>query len=107
MGSPLITTLAPGPVPQYPTDELVRLFVQFFDPLHADAPVDPTTVTITITPPNGLAPVVADLTDGVVRDGVGAYHYDFLVAVQGQHIFRWQSGGIVIASSGNCFFLAV
>jgi len=94
----------------YPVQELVRLVVQFLAPLEGNAPIDPTDVTVTVTPPDGQAPqytVDFESGGGIVRDGVGQYHYDFVPGIQGIWIYRWQSTGAAIASSGNNFFRGV
>ena len=88
---------------QYAVEETVRLTVTFTDKL-TNLPVNPTTVTLTLIPP-GSGPQV--ITDGIVNDSTGVYHYDLDVNAQGQWLYRWQGTGTAIASSGNNFFLAV
>ena len=94
----------------YPVQELVRLVVQFIAPLQGNAPVDPTDVTVTLTPPGDTEPQVTvdfESGGGIVRDGPGVYHYDFVPGLMGQWLYRWQGTGAVIASSGNGFFRGV
>jgi hypothetical protein len=91
----------------HPVQELVRLVVQFMAPLENNSLVDPTAVSVTITPPNGLAPDIVDSTSGIIRDDVGSYHYDFVPGIKGLWIYRFQGTGVVIASSGNMFFRCI
>ena len=89
----------------YPVNELVRLSVAFTDPLNNNEPVDPTTVSLTLTQPGAV--VQSPIIDGIARDSTGAYHYDLLVTLMGLWVYRWQGEGAVIASSGNGFFQAI
>ena len=93
----------------YPLQQLMRMSVKFLAPLYNNAPVDPTEVTLTLTPPNDGALITVDFVNGggIVKDSVGYYHYDFVPEVFGQWIYRWQGLGAVIASSGNGFFNVV
>lgn len=67
-------------------------------------PVNPTTVTVTITPPN-VAPYT--VTSGIVNSATGVYYYDLDVNAQGSWLYRWQGTGAAVASSGNNVFTAV
>jgi hypothetical protein len=93
----------------YPLLQMMRISVEFIAPLLNNAPVDPTDVSLTLTPPDEAAPIVVSFVNGsgVVKDSVGNYHYDFVAPTIGQYIYRWQGTGAAIASSGNSFFQVV
>lgn len=61
---------------------------------------DPTTVTVTIKPPNGPASIYTP-----VRDGVGAYHYDLALTVAGDYGYRFKGIGAVVAQSPDQHFV--
>jgi hypothetical protein len=85
----------------YPIQELVGLSVLFTDAV-SNLPVDPTLVTLTVTAPDDTN--TEYLPPDIVRDSIGAYHYNIAVNLVGLYIYRWQGTGAVIASSGNGFF---
>jgi hypothetical protein len=87
----------------YPINELVQVSVQFTR-VTDNVPLDPTTVTLTITPPDD---VPQQVVSNVTRTGVGAYAYQFVVSAFGLYVYRWQGLGVVIANSGNMFFRGV
>jgi hypothetical protein len=62
-----------------------------------DVPTDPTTLTITITPPSPGVPFSYTWpTDPeVVRDAAGEFHYDQLVNAAGTWSFSWDADGAV------------
>jgi hypothetical protein len=92
----------------YPINSLVQMSTQF-NALNADGsvgtPVDPSTVTLELTPPNGAPQQV--ISAGIVRTGVGAYYYQMVVSTLGLWIYRFQGEGAVIAASPNGFFQGV
>jgi hypothetical protein len=91
----------------YPVNELVQMSVTFATAEGA-LPVDPSDVTLTLTPPDCDAPVVLDYAQGqITRAGVGEYYAQYVLSVGGLWIYRWQGTGAVIASSGNGFMRAV
>ena len=79
----------------YPVQTLSRLSVTFTG---GGSPADPTTVTLTIITPDGAQHTVAQ--PPIVRDGIGAYHYDYTVATVGVHQYEFQGTGAVVAASG-------
>lgn len=68
-----------------------------------DVPTDPTSLTITITPPTGGPYSFTWPTDPeVVRDGVGQFHFDQLVTQTGTWSFSWDADGTVdVTGSGE------
>lgn len=87
---------------RYPTQTLVRLSVAFTD--LTGAPVDPTTVTVTVTPPDQAAQLI---TNGISHDGVGLYHYDQTVDRVGVWQYRWQGSGAAIAATPALLFQGI
>lgn len=90
----------------YPMQTLVRLAVNFTTVALPVTPVDPTTVTLALSPPppDDTAQVI---TSGIVRTGPGAYYYDTVITAEGLWRARWQGTGAVIANSGDDFFRGV
>lgn len=78
----------------YPVQSIAHLTVMFASSTGAAA--DPTTVTLTVTQPDGAVQIHAA---DVVRDGVGAYHFDLAVTEAGEWRYRWQGAGALVAAS--------
>ena len=65
------------------------------------APADPTTITLRVKDPTGT---IAVYTGGaMVRDGIGAYHYDLVPAKSGTWSYRWEGTGAVTAAGDSSF----
>jgi hypothetical protein len=57
---------------------------------------DPTTVVVMVQDPTGKK---TTYTSGIVRDGVGVYHFDVLLTKPGSWIYKFRgSGGLNAAS---------
>lgn len=61
---------------------------------------DPTTVTVTVTEPDGTATdYVYDTDEEVVRDSEGAYHIDITIDAVGDWKTKWIGEGDVVAGT--------
>lgn len=78
----------------FSVETAVRLTAQFTD--LNNSPIDPTTVTVELTDPTNT---VNTVSVGIVRDGTGAYHYDWAGTIPGFWFIRFQGEGAVIAAS--------
>jgi hypothetical protein len=78
----------------YAVETTVRLSAAFTD-LNSN-PIDPTTVTVELTDPTNT---VNTVTDGIIRDGVGLYHYDWTGDAVGFWFIRYQGTGAVTAAN--------
>jgi hypothetical protein len=87
---------------EWTTGSSVYVTANFTDPRDADAPVDPTTVTLSIIAP-GEAAVAADPED-ITNPAVGTYEYVLLLAQQGTYRWKWTgtTGDKVIVIPGAC-----
>lgn len=86
----------------YETGDLVRLRT---NPPFADAsgsPADPTTVTLRVLDPTGVATTYTYPAD-ILKDSTGAYHYDLQVATAGWWFYRWIGTGTVTAQDEQQF----
>jgi hypothetical protein len=89
---------------QYDIGDMVRCSV-IFKNLN-DAVIDPTTITLKIKLPNATVLEYVYLTEaGLIKDSVGNYHYDFLITMDGMHIFKWIGTGNVYAVEESSFFV--
>jgi hypothetical protein len=79
----------------YPVTSLLRLSVAFTDAA-TSAAVDPSTVTLLLTRPDGTAET--HLAD-VYRDDTGAYHLDVTVDQAGTWRYRWEGAGRAVAAT--------
>jgi hypothetical protein len=84
----------------YYVEDLVRLTANF-EQLSDDAPIDPTTVAVTITRPDDTV-----ITPPLTHDAPGVYHVDVIVDQRGVWSYVFQGEGLVIASSGLKLFRA-
>lgn len=76
----------------YDIGDLVRLSATFRD--SDRALVDPTEVSATIIDSAGTKVTKIYLTDAeIVRDSIGAFHWDFTPLIAGRHWIRWFSTG--------------
>ena len=94
-----MSTIHPG--------DAVRLTAAFVDA--ADAPADPTTITLRVRPKGAAETAyVYGVAAGLIRDGVGAYHLDYVVpsglGATTQVEYRWEAGGSVTAVEEGEFF---
>lgn len=84
--------------------ESVRLRVSFTD--LDGAPIDPTTVTLTVTNPAGTATVYLDAVNDAAA--VGAFYKDIVPATAGLWTYRYEgSGNISVVSEGSFIVSAV
>lgn len=80
---------------KYAVQTKVRLSVTFTDAV-SGVEADPTTVSLTLSPPDSDDEVV---TAGIVRDSAGVYHYDWTGTIKGNWTIRWQGTGAVVAAN--------
>lgn len=66
---------------------------------------NPTTLTLTITPPSGV-PIVLNAGD-VEHPEIGTYTYTYLPAAVGSYSYVWIGNGAVQAGSGTKAFAVV
>jgi len=85
----------------YPIRSVARLSVHFTNASHE--PADPSTIELTIRPPNSAEIVTQDVT----RDDTGAYHYDYTVSDIGVHRYKWQGDGDLIAANAEKVFRGI
>lgn len=90
----------------YAMDTLVQVNASFVSVVN-NQPVDPTTITITITLPDDSTQEATYPSGGIIRSGTGEYYYQFQTTELGIWIYRWQGQGAVIAASPNGFFRVV
>jgi len=69
------------------------------------APIDPGDVTIRIRSPNGTINSF-DNSTGVVRDSVGAYHYNLLISEYGVYSYRFEGTSPAVAAGDSYFQVA-
>jgi hypothetical protein len=62
-------------------------------------PIDPTTVTLTLTDPSGNQTVITVGGSGIVRQSTGVYYYNWIGDVAGAWTVRWQGTGAAVASN--------
>lgn len=68
---------------------------------------DPTTLTVTVTPPLGASTVKAYPADPeVVRVSVGVFYLLFTVAERGMHQVRWVAAGALVKADQTAFTAA-
>lgn len=84
----------------YAAGQLVRLSVSF---TVAGVATDPTTVACKVKTPDGLETSYTLAGGQVVKDSVGAYHFDFAVAQAGWHYYGFTGTGTVQAASEGTF----
>lgn len=68
-----------------------------------DAPADPTVVTLRIRKPDGTITVLTYAAAQITRDGLGEFHYDYPIAVSGDHYYRYEGTGNVATASETFF----
>jgi hypothetical protein len=83
----------------YQIQSVARLSCIFSNEI-SGAQVDPHSVTLTITDPLGN-----QTTPVVVRDGVGAYHFDLGITEIGTYSYRWQGLGGAVAASPTGYLI--
>lgn len=88
---------------EYPVQSVTRISVAFTNA--AGAPTDPTSVTLRIVKPDRTETVIPN--GSITKSGTGAYHYDYTIAAQGKHSYRWQGDGVVIAATASRDFYGV
>jgi hypothetical protein len=93
----------------YPIETLVQVNGNFFATGGTTpTPVDPTTVSITLTAPDETVTVSTYPADqDISNPGVGQYTYQFVVSQTGVWSYRWQGEGAVIAASQNGFLRGI
>jgi hypothetical protein len=73
----------------YTADNVVRTFCVVTQVI-GGLPVDPSTVTVWLTRPDG---VVIDLTSVMVHDSVGNFHADYLPTMLGVYTYQYLGVG--------------
>lgn len=81
----------PGPLPVTSIGEFSVTFTKWSD----GTPIDPTDVTFYAEDPTGVKTPYTWSGGQVVRDGVGVFHFDLLLAVSGFWVTKWQATGVV------------
>lgn len=82
----------------------VRSSVVFTDDATPAVITDPTAVEVTIDPPGvGTVTYVYGVDVEVVKDGVGEYHVDFDITVNGRWWVQWTGTGAVTAADTTNF----
>ena len=82
--------------------DLVRATVKF--KTVAGAFVDPTTIVLRIKLPSETVTTYTYLVSvDVVRESMGIYYVDYLVAESGIHYFKWTGTGAVYAAEESSF----
>lgn len=66
-------------------------------------PEDPAVVKLVIRRAGEPASELSYPSDGIVKDGTGNYHFDFVVVRTGKHYYRWVGSGGVTAAAENSF----
>lgn len=86
--------------PAYNIGAEKRLIGSFTD--IADAPVDPTGITLSIREPDGVlvTKALVDLTPA----GTGVYTYDYTIVKPGRHIVRWEGTAGTFAADEDEFY---
>jgi hypothetical protein len=79
----------------YDIGDLVRLTGTF---TVQDVLTDPSTITLRIKDPAGVEIEFTYAGGGIVRDGVGVYHYDAEIDLSGFWTYRWEGGGAVVTA---------
>jgi len=87
----------------YQKSDLVRIDGSFTD--LAGTLADPTTVTLKVTPPSGVTVAYTWAAAQVIRDSVGAFHYDLSVTEAGQWFYRWEATGAASQAADNGEFM--
>ena len=87
---------------EFTTGSSVYVSAFFTDPLNDEAPIDPTTVTLVVTAPDGSDTTVAP--GDIDHVGTGDYEYVLLLAQEGT--YRWKFTGTlnsrVKVINGSC-----
>lgn len=87
---------------EYATGSSVYVTASFTDPRAADAPVDPTTLSLVITAPDGTETTLA--SGDITKTSTGEYEYILLLALEGT--YRWKYTGAVgtkvVVIPGSC-----
>lgn len=88
----------------YQINDLVRLTGAFFD-IAGDA-VDPSTVTLHVTPPSGVTVAYTYALAEITKDTVGNYHKDVTITASGQWFYSWSSTGPGAAAEHGEFMVS-
>lgn len=75
----------------YDVGALVKLSATYVN--EAGRALDPDQVFLQVKFPNGTIQTFVYGVDPIVRDGVGAYHYEVSASVAGTFYYRWYSTG--------------
>jgi hypothetical protein len=86
----------------YGINNLVHLSVQFTQ-LVGNTPIDPTTITLLVRAPDQTIATYTYAASQIIRDGVGAYHYDLDVTQTGYYNYQFEGGGNLICQSNDQF----
>lgn len=80
--------------------EVVRISVVFTDV--EGTPTDPTDATLSVKTPDGE---VEDITDSIFNDttAVGAFYADYPITQAGDHYWRWEGSGALVAANEGLF----
>ena len=92
------------PTECYDIGDLRRLTAAF---TVGGAPADPDagTVMFTMLEPDGVKTVYTHPANAqIVKDGLGNYHVDWIVAKPGRHAYRWTGAGAAHAAEPGDFY---
>jgi hypothetical protein len=67
------------------------------------APIDPSTLTLTVKVLTTETVYIYGTDAAFVRDSVGRYHVDHLIAEAGKHVWRFVSTGVAAAAQEGYF----
>jgi len=85
----------------------IRLRAVWTDPNNANAPIDPTTVTVKYADPTGTITTVIYPSAPIVKESTGIYHIDVLVTVSGKWTYDWIGSGAVAPSRAEKEFVVL
>lgn len=88
-------------IPEWPTGQLVKLRMAFYNDAVPPQLADPTAVTLVIKRPDGTTVIgtQADMT----HDGTGLYTYPYTIAQVGDHLWEAKGDGAVQARLEGVF----
>lgn len=86
---------------EYEKGSSIKVFVDFTDPDNDDAPINPTTVTLDITAPDGTAVATAG---SITNPSAGRHEYVLLLEQANTYRWKWTgtSGAKVVVVPGSC-----
>lgn len=94
MTQPLITNY-------YLIGNVIRLYSAFVDIL--GAPVDPSTVVLSIKQPDGSVVTLTYANDQITKASTGNYYADFQPTIEGIHYYNYTGTGACVSASEKVF----